>query len=511
MRTALLLVILCALPVSGGAQPPAQTSSPGSGAASAPAPATAAKTRLLVLTDIGNEPDDSQSMVRLLVYANEFDIEGLVATTSIHQKEHARPELLTERIGAYEQALPNLRAHANGYPSADALRARVKAGRSEYGAIANVGEGHDSEGSDWIIAVADRPDPRPLWITVWGGARELAQALWKVRKTRTPAQLEQLVAKLRVYTISDQDETGAWLRVEFPRLFSITSVHAFIQYGSSTWSGISGEAWYHFAIPPQLSTIVSNAWLDEHVRNRGRLGKFYPQTVFAMEGDTPSFLYLIPNGLGDPEHPDWGSWGGRYEKVSPLYGLYGNVTDTVTGPDGLSYTSNQATVWRWRTAYQYDFANRMQWAASADVKAANHAPAVVLNGQAGQAPVRLTVAAGTRVTLSAKGTTDPDGALDANGDTASLTYRWLQYPLPRSPILDLPAASVDEVSFVAAEQRWRNPGAPQELHVLLEVTDAGHAGQLPLTRYRRAIVTVTPPAPAPAPARPAGPPSPPAP
>jgi hypothetical protein len=346
---------------------------------------------------------------------------------------------------------------------------------------------------------------------VWGGARELAQALWKVRKTRTPAEVEKFVAKLRVYTISDQDETGAWMRVEFPRIFSITSVHAFIQYGESTWSGISGESWYHFPIPPQLSTIVSNAWLDEHVRNRGPLGKFYPQTIFAMEGDTPSFLYLIPNGLGDPEHPDWGSWGGRYEKVSPLYGLHGNVTDTVTGPDGVSYTSNHATIWRWREAYQYDFANRMQWSATSNLKAANHAPVVVLSGKSGEdsgggkassndkdgedshAPLRLTAKAGDVVTLSAKGTTDPDG----DADTRALTYRWLQYPMPRSPILDLPTNSVDEISIVAAAQRWRTPGAPQDLHILLEVTDAGHAGQLPITRYRRAIITVAPQPPAP--------------
>lgn len=458
------------------------------GSASAQA-STSDKTRLLVLTDIGNEPDDSQSMVRLLVYSNEFDIEGLVATTSIHQREHARPELLLERIAAYEQARPNLQAHAKGYPSADALRARVKAGRSEYGSVANVGDGHDSEGSEWIIQVADRPDPRPLWITVWGGARELAQALWKVRKTRTPAEVDTFVAKLRVYTISDQDETGAWMRIQFPQLFAITSVHAFTQYGDSTWSGISGEGWYHFPIPPQLSVIVSNAWLDEHVRNRGALGKFYPQTIFAMEGDTPSFLYLIPTGLNDPEHPDWGSWGGRYEKVSPLYGLWGNVTDTVTGPDGVSYTDNHVTVWRWRTAYQYDFANRMQWSVTPNVKAANHAPVVMLNGEGGQAPVRLTAKAGDVVTLSAKGTTDPDG----DADTRALTYRWLQYPLPRTPILDLPTNSVDEISVVAAGARWRMPGAPQEIHILLEVTDPGHAGQLPMTRYRRAIITVTQP------------------
>ena len=44
------------------------------------------KQRLIVLTDIEADPDDSQSLVRLLLYANQIDIEGIVATTSTHQK-----------------------------------------------------------------------------------------------------------------------------------------------------------------------------------------------------------------------------------------------------------------------------------------------------------------------------------------------------------------------------------------------------------------------------------------
>ena len=71
----------------------------------------------------------------------------------------------------------------------------------------------------------------------------LAQALWKVQKTRTPAALATFVARLRVYTISDQDDSGPWLRKTFPTLFYITSpgVGSGGAYHHSTWSGISGD------------------------------------------------------------------------------------------------------------------------------------------------------------------------------------------------------------------------------------------------------------------------------
>ncbi|MCP5120046.1 MAG: DUF1593 domain-containing protein, partial [bacterium] len=133
------------------------------------APATvqssAEKTRVLVLTDIGNEPDDGQSMVRFLLYANEFDLEGLVATTSTWQRTLVQPEMIRERVEAYRQVRNNLLAHAAGYPTADELLALIKTGRPEYG-MGGVGEGKDTQGSEWIISAVDKPDSRPLWITV---------------------------------------------------------------------------------------------------------------------------------------------------------------------------------------------------------------------------------------------------------------------------------------------------------------------------------------------------------
>ncbi len=141
-----------------------------------------------------------------------------------------------------------------------------------------------------------------------------------------------------------------------------------------------------------------------------------------MEGDTPSFLYLIPNGLGVPERPDYGGWGGRYEKAERGAGLYTDTLDTVRGLDGESYTSNKATVWRWREAFQNDFAARMDWTITSSYKEANHNPVVVLNGIAGKDVVRVDVKSGERVELTAAGTSDPDGD--------RLSFQWFQYREP---------------------------------------------------------------------------------
>ena len=270
-----------------------------------------AKERLFVLTDTENEPDDAQSLVRLLTYANHFDIEGLVATTSIHQPDQTAAWRIREMVEAYGEVQPNLNRHEPGYPDAEALLSVLREGRPDYGMQA-VGEGMDSSGSDWLIEVADRPDPRPIWVTVWGGPTVLAQALWKVRATRSAPQLAAFIRQLRVYTISDQDNSGPWIRKTFPKLFYVASpgMHAGGAYHHATWSGISGDR-FHGRFSGGDYDLVSNQWLDIHIRQgKGPLGAQYPSVEYLMEGDTPSFLGLVDNGLNAPGHPDWGSWGG---------------------------------------------------------------------------------------------------------------------------------------------------------------------------------------------------------
>lgn len=274
------------------------------------------KHRVIVLTDIENEPDDAQSMVRFLLYCNHFDVEGLVATTSQHLRNRTAEWRIKEIVEAYGKVRDNLNRHEPGFPDEKYLLSLISKGIPKYG-MQGVGAGMDSEGSELIIKAVDKEDPRPVWISVWGGANTLAQALWKVRQTRTPAETQKFVAKLRVYTISDQDDSGYWIRKEFPELFYIVSPGG--HYRQATWSGISGEQWYRFASGADTS-LVGNAWLREHIiQNHGPLGAQYPESHYIMEGDTPSFLSLINNGLNVAERPDYGGWGGRYELYIPTY------------------------------------------------------------------------------------------------------------------------------------------------------------------------------------------------
>ncbi|MBW8882697.1 MAG: DUF1593 domain-containing protein, partial [Asticcacaulis sp.] len=215
-----------------------------------------AKQRLIVLTDIEADADDSESLVRLLLYANEIDIEGLVATTSTHQKARVAPESIRRIVAAYGQVQPNLLLHEKGYPAGAAMVALITQGLPVYGMV-GVGEGKDSPGSDRIVRALETPDDRPLWVTVWGGANTLAQALYRLKQSKNPAELQRLVAKLRVYTISDQDYSGIWIRTNFPDLFYIVSPGG---YGASTWTGIMDVE------PGFDNSEIDNAWIAANIQ-----------------------------------------------------------------------------------------------------------------------------------------------------------------------------------------------------------------------------------------------------
>ena len=450
--------------------------------------------RLIVLTDIGAEVDDTESMVRLHLYSDVIDIQGLVATTSTWKRTSVSPELIQAVLQAYSKVHGNLLKHDANYPPAEALGALVKRGLPEYG-MHGVGPGKDSEGSDWIIRTLERNDDRPLWISVWGGANTLAQALFKLRAAKPAAELDRLIAKLRVYTISDQDDSGPWIRKNFPALSYIVTPGG--DYAAATWTGI------HIFVPGIDNSTISTKWLREHIQQgHGPMGAAYPDVAYGMEGDTPSWLALIPNGLSVPEHPEWGGWGGRYELYRPdvpvtaprtfiggvpiepetrpiwtnaidehtpsVMGEYGRATR----PGEKSFKDFKATLWRWRDDFQNDFAARMEWTTK-PYQETNHPPVPVLDH-----PDALTVRSGETFGLSAHAT-DPDGD--------SLSFFWFQYPEAGSykgAVAIKVAENMPNVDVVAPKV-----DKPETVHFILKVTDKGTP---PLSRYKRVIVTLIP-------------------
>lgn len=450
---------------------------------------SAEKPRIFVLTDIENEPDDAMSMVRFLTYSNQWDVEGLVATTSAHQKNETAAWRIREIVEAYGKVRDNLELHETGYPTSKHLLSLVREGRKDYGMNA-VGEGMDSSGSDFLIEVLNRDDSRPVWVTAWGGPNVLAQALWKIRETRTPSELKGIISKLRVYTVSDQDDSGPWIREQFPDLFYIASpgYHAGGGYHYATWSGISGDN-FHARFVGANFEIVDNPWLDEHIRSKGPLGEQYPFMKYLMEGDSPTFMYLVENGLGNADRPDWGSWGGRYEYYQPRWRkhylqhetrpFWTNAEDEVLGVDGEWHTSNHATIWRWREAYQNDFVARMDWTIKS-YEEANHPPIAKLAHAS-----RISAKVGGKVELSAEGSSDPDGD--------DLSYNWIVYN-EAGGFTTESARTAYPVKIENQDQKNATLNIPSKrimstgtLHVILEVTDNGSPA---LTRYQRVIVDV---------------------
>ena len=462
------------------------------------------KPRLIVLTDIGNEPDDQMSLVRLLLYSNELDIEGLIATTSTWLKDYPQPEYLLPVLDAYAEVQGNLGKHASGWPTAEALRVRVAQGTDGYG-MAAIRKDALSPGAAALFAAAERDERRPLWISIWGGANTLAEALMHARARLSPEALAALIARLRVYSISDQDDAGPWIRREFPRLFYIVKPSGpnAEEYASATWTGISGDVYYRNCEGADGST-VTNQWLETHIRRKGAFGAHYPRFEFIMEGDTPSFLGLTDNGLESFRNPSWGGWGGRYVYRQP-YGeahaiwtqggdAFARVTsqDAVYGIDGKLYLSDQATIWRWRTAFQHDFAARMDWTVK-DFAQANHAPSVVVNGISGTAPIYINVHIGDAVLLDASGSGDRDGQ--------RLNYRWFHYAeagfvpgqaLAKVTIDNGNTSRAAVMVTEACRPAWlpSKAACPESrAHIILEVTDAGTPA---LTSYRRVILNVRP-------------------
>jgi Protein of unknown function (DUF1593) len=440
------------------------------------------KPRLVVLTDIapGNvEPDDQESLVRLLVYADRFEIEGLIAGSGWNNSGRAYPvawiEILKSTIDAYEQDLPNLMKRSGqtnflsvdaeskqqelGYwPSPAYLRVRTMLGSPRLG-FKQLSAENNSAGSDFLIQLADENDERPIWIATWGGANTFAQAVWRVQKERTPEQLKAFLRKFRVYTITDQDKDwGAkvpfdisshqWLRREFENdLMFLWDEFAWLYQcdaGKKNWS--------HY---------------ETDIQGRGNLGKVYPKYKYGVEGDTPSFLYVLPNGLNNSEQPRTGGWGGFFARGT---GPDKTTTSFVNQPGASANLISRKYETYFYPAIFNDFAARMKWAERGD---GNRNPMVVINGDKSLDNVVVSAAPGSSVMLDASDSNDPDGD--------KLVFKW--WILPEAGTYQ-PAVPLATTNSNRITVRVPSDSAGKNFHVICEVTDNGTPN---LTSYRRVI------------------------
>lgn len=308
-----------------------------------------ARYRVIISSDFppfpvtNSDPDDVQSMVRFLLYSNEFDIEGLITSAGTFDMVAEKKNILAV-LDKYEQVVDHLKKKDKNYPTADYLRSvtyeglgnnhniNIKWGCEKQPWNEIIGKGMDSEASNAIIAAANNPDPRPIYICAWGGPREVAQAIWKVQNTSSQADFDKFISKLRLFLIGCQDATHGWLMQNFPNLFIIES--------KTTYQGMFGAD--------------DRSWVELNIiNNHGPLGAIYPPKSIAgpgvIEGDSPSFLYLVSanRGINNPEDPTQPSWGGQYVRI----GTTNHYTD---GPGRTSISM-------WKEAFQNEFKERAKW------------------------------------------------------------------------------------------------------------------------------------------------------
>lgn len=444
---------------------------------------TKLKPRLVVCTDIAPadvEPDDMESMVRLMAYADCFEIEALITSVGWNCDPYPTEwaAYLQRVIEAYRTDVKNLMKRSgqqaflpmdqeNGsqelgyWPSADYLKSRAVMG-SQRGGIKVIGEDNDSPGSNLLIRLADEQDERPVYVAAWGGANTLAQAIWRVKQTRSAEELKRFVRKFRIYTITDQDmqynmrmdraySSHQWLRKLFENDLQFI-------WDEGTWQ--------------EQCELGKQHW-QQHascIQGKGALGKEYPSYKWGVEGDTPSFLYVMPNGLNDPEDPYQAGWAGYHER--------GICPDTLT----TAWTSWEEPVRSISIGYKKrfypdelnDFIARMQWA---DEGQGNRNPQIVINGDAnGPTPIYIIEEAGQTIRLDASKSVDPDGD--------GLTFLWWLQPEIGKGRLQI-ATPTMPVTMVTIPKESQG----QTFHLICEVHDNGPHH---LVAYRRVIISVNP-------------------
>jgi hypothetical protein len=437
----------------------------------------AEKHRILLLTDIGGDLDDEQSFTRFMMYSDQYDIEGLIATSiRIFPNETRRPidgepqpHYLLKWIKAFGEVRENLMKHSEGWPEPEMLLTVVRKGSltgrdapfnirtgvaepssGHFPLEQIIGKGKDTEASLHIIDVVDKEDPRPVWIPVWGGSCELAQALWRVRNDRNEEEVKEFVSRLRVYAWGHQDATGLWIQENFPDLFYIVSVGGIL-----------------YSADPALR---DQEWLDSHVRfDHGPLGALCPLRNGELGGaDSETFLGLIPNGLSVMDRPDWGGWGGRF-RLKP-----GSETQWIDVEANVNPETLGSTICRWAPHFQNDYQARMDWCIK-NFEEANHPPSPVLNGDESLRPLEIKARPGQKVSLDATGSSDID-------QDDQLSYAWNYYPEAGTYSGEL---KINDSDNSIASLHVPEDAAGTYLHILLVLTDNGSPA---LTRYRRLVI-----------------------
>jgi hypothetical protein len=467
--------------------------------------------RLIILADMGNERDEEQQMVHLLMYCNEFDLEGLVAVSGIFlnssyrevnpYKSTLHPELFDTLVAGYAKVYHNLVKHANNWPTPDYLRNIISSGQNDYG-MAATGEGKSSPGSELIIKAVTKDDARPVYVVVNAGSNTLAQAIIDFERSHTKAETEAFVKKLVVFENGSQDDAGAWIVSKYPRIHWIRSNYQTYAY-AGPGEKISKDAGPYAWQPYPVSNEGQMEWARENIQTgHGALGALYPDRIlknkyeFLEGGGTAPWLGLIATGLSDPLHPGWGGWSGRFTSVRKdtvwsrhktiaekerTYGMFSLFADTVdkwVDPGSeKEYNDIFAPLMRWRKHHFDDFKARMDWCVQ-PFALANHNPVAVIDRGREKGILFIQAKAGQKIKLDASASYDPD-------PSQRVSFFWWNYR---------EAGTYRELCEI------KNPGQPvveltvpknsksKQIHLILDVFDDSPIAVM--HDYKRVVINV---------------------
>ena len=450
----------------------------------APAINPAERPRVIATTD--GEIDDECSMVRFLLYANEWDVEGIVTSSSqYHWAGHrwAGNDWMEPYLNAYAEVYPNLKLHDRNYPTPEYLRSVTVLGNINF-------EGdmeEETAGSNLIANVLlDETDNRPVWLQAWGGVNTIARAL-KTIEEKYPEKMQYVADKARFYFIWEQDSTYQhYIRPVWGKYNILTIISDQFEAIAYRWTRDMAE---------QMHPYFEGAWMQANIlENHGALCSLYKAHEngdFRSEGDSPAFMHTIPTGLRNAENPDWGGWGGRYIKIRENTWLDPVPEEGYVYPEGRWWSRNAwgraslnpennvpeekrleyfKPIWRWSEAFQNDFAARAGWCIKPYAEA-NHPPVVQLKHAAD-----LTAKPGEQIQLNVRAT-DPDGN--------QLTYRWWHYTEAGTYAETIAVKDSEKQKASLAIPENAKPG--DTIHLICEVADDGSPR---LSRYQRVVISV---------------------
>lgn len=287
---------------------------------------------IVVSTDIGgSDPDDYQSMVHLLMYADRFNIKGLISSPP----HGGRKQHIVEVIQAYEKDYTKLIKHAENFPSPQDLYRVTKQGATAI-------QTHHipdkpSEGAKWMIKKARENKRQPLYILVWGSMTDVAQAVH-----HRPG----IKKNIRIYSI------GSWNTVQDTN----SRNYLYHQHPDLWWIENNTSFRGMYLGGYQEGDYGNESFVAAHVKGHGALGDlFWEKKKDIKMGDTPSVLYFLH---GDINNPEAESWGGSFSKNS-----HGPNFWTDNSADSLRQNDRAGakTVNKFRKAYLDDWSKRMQW------------------------------------------------------------------------------------------------------------------------------------------------------